>query len=110
MVGRTGMRARTDFQVRASAGSALVPCRGVELSTTGVVIDRGRGTTERDHRLLVQLELSLAERTRPIRAVARSVWTRGPLQAFRFVRIADADRLNLAEHLDLVALRGGALA
>jgi hypothetical protein len=43
---------------------------------------------------------------RPMRALARPVWTTGSQQALRFVRISDADRLSLAEHIDLLARRG----
>jgi hypothetical protein len=62
--------------------------------------------TRRDHRLLIKLKLTLPERLRAIDALARPVWSSGSRQALKFLSIADADRLSLAEHLDLQALRG----
>jgi hypothetical protein len=55
--------------------------------------------------MLVALELNLPERSRPLRALARPVWAFGSQQAFKFIRISDVDRLNLAEHLDVLWLR-----
>jgi len=52
------------------------------------------------------LELLLPERVRPLRALARPIWARGTQQALKFVRISDVDRLTLAEHLDVLSLRG----
>ena len=106
MTRRVGLRMRTDFSVVASDGTVASNCRGVELSLGGIVLDRGRPVTHRDHRLLFRLKLSLPERLRAIEAVARPVWSSGNRQALKFLRIADADRLTLAEHLDLQALRG----
>jgi hypothetical protein len=48
-------------------------------------------------------------RVQPLRALARPVWSFGTQQALRFVRMSDADRLTLAEHLDVLRLRGVAL-
>ena len=103
---RTGMRARTDFHVIAHDGGLACRCRGIELSASGIVIDRGRRVRWSDDRLLVDLELCLPERIRAIRAKARSIWSMGTRQAFRFVTISDVDRLSLAEHVDLQSLRG----
>jgi hypothetical protein len=61
-------------------------------------------------RLLVELELRLPERIRSLHAVARPVWSYGTQHALRFVRISDVDRLTLAEHMDLLRLRGAPLA
>jgi hypothetical protein len=72
----------------------------------GIVLDRGRREAHDDEHLFLQLELVLPERYRPIRAVARPIWRVGNQQAFKFIRIADVDRLTLAEHLDLLRMRG----
>ena len=104
MRGRVGLRARTDFRVLSRTGSLRAQCRGIELSSSGIIIDRGR--RRREGGLLQTLELYLPERRRPLRAVARSVWVSGTQQALKFVSISDADRLSLAEHLDLQARRG----
>jgi hypothetical protein len=106
---RVSLRARTDFKVIAREGSLGSHCRGIEISPTGIIIDRGRPIVRRDEGVLVRLELMLPERLRAVLAVARPVWSFGTQQALRFVRISDADRLTLAEHLDLVCLRGATL-
>ncbi|HEY3236792.1 MAG TPA: hypothetical protein VGJ84_18890 [Polyangiaceae bacterium] len=80
-------------------------CRGVEVSPSGILLDRGRPVTTSDDTMLVALELNLPERSRPLRALARPVWAFGSQQAFKFIRISDVDRLNLAEHLDVLWLR-----
>jgi hypothetical protein len=79
------------------------------VSPTGIVIDRGRPIREGDTRIFIHMEITLPERIKPLRAVARPVWSYGTHQAFKFVRISDVDRLNLAEHVDLVAMRDGRL-
>jgi hypothetical protein len=104
MRGRVGLRARTDFRVVSRTGSFRAQCRGIELSSSGIVLDRGHGA--REVGLIQTLELYLPERRRPLRALARSVWCHGSQQALKFVSISDADRLSLAEHLDLQSRRG----
>jgi hypothetical protein len=101
---RVGLRARTDFRVTARWGARSLRCRGIEVSPNGIVVDGG--LPRHGAPLWVWLELELPERLRPMRALARPVWTLGSQQAFRFVRISDADRLSLAEHVDLAARRG----
>jgi hypothetical protein len=101
---QVGMRARTDFRVTARWGEKRLKCRGIEVSPSGIVIDSGLGRFGTP--LWIWLELELPERVRPMRALARPVWTTGSQQALRFVRISDADRLSLAEHIDLLARRG----
>jgi len=101
------MRARTDFRVTASWGQKRLACRGIEVSATGIVIDSGLSRLGTP--LWIWLELELPERVRPMRALARPVWAAGSQQALRFVRISDADRLSLAEHVDLAARRGAPL-
>jgi hypothetical protein len=103
---RVGLRARTDFRVIARDGSLESHCRGIEVSTTGIIVDRGKPVARRDQRLLLGLELRLPERLRALKAVARPVWSRGNQQAFRFVKMSDVDRLTLAEHLDVLRFRG----
>jgi hypothetical protein len=107
---RVGSRTRTDFKVVAKNGAFRSNCRGVEVSPTGIVLDRGRLVSQRDGGVLVDLELVLPERHQPLRALARPVWSYGTQQAFRFVRMSDVDRLNLAEHLDVLAHRNPSFA
>jgi hypothetical protein len=107
---RVGLRGRTDFRVLARDGRLTSTCRGVEVSPTGIILDRGRSIEERHTPMLMTLELRLPERHAPLRALARPIWSFGTQQAFKFVRISDVDRLTLAEHLDLLSLRGVALS
>ena len=109
MIRRHGLRGRTDFKVIQREGGRTSMCRGIEVSPSGLIIDRGRPVTPRDQSMIQRLELRLPERLRALVAVARPVWSRGTQQAFRFVEIKDADRLTLAEHVDLLSLRGVAL-
>lgn len=106
---RVGLRGRTDFAVTATSGLFEKRARGIELSGTGIILDRGRPVDEEYAPLFMRLEIRLPERRRPIVAIARPVWSYGHQQAFRFIEISDVDRLTLAEHLDLVHHRGATL-
>lgn len=101
---RVGLRARTDFRVVARNGGFISHCRGIEISASGIIVDRGRESPSQP--LVMRLEMQLPERIRPLRALARPIWVRGTQQALKFVRISDVDRLTLAEHLDVLNLRG----
>lgn len=104
---RVGLRGRTDFPVLATNGYLAQACRGVEVSASGIVLDRGRVVEEgRDAPLFLKLSLQLPERVRPLTALARPVWSFGSQQALRFVTMSDVDRLTLAEHIDLMHRRG----
>lgn len=105
MVGR-GLRGRTDFSVTTRDGGLSSRCRGVEISSSGIVLDRGREVSEGDQRVVLELEIQLPESAAPVRALARPVWRFGTHQALKFVRMSDADRLSLAEHIDLLRGRG----
>jgi hypothetical protein len=107
---RVGLRGRTDFSVVAHQGTIASRCRGIEVSPTGIILERGSPIQTRHESMLQKLELMLPERVRAITVWARPVWARGSHQAFRFVRMSDSDRLSLAEHLDLLALRGALVA
>jgi len=102
---RLNQRSRTDCSVLTRDGSLVSSYRGVELSPTGIVIDRARPIEERDNGIYVEMEIVLPERVRPLHAVARPVWSFGTQQAFKFVVMSDVDRLNLAEHVDLAEMR-----
>ncbi|HVU02021.1 MAG TPA: hypothetical protein VHE30_09725 [Polyangiaceae bacterium] len=102
---RLNQRARTDCRVRTWRGSLVSSGRGVELSPTGIVVDRARPIDDRDRTTYVEMEILLPERSRPLHAVARPVWSFGTQQAFKFVVMSDVDRLNLAEHVDIAAIR-----
>ena len=102
---RLSQRARTDFSVRTKEGRIVSQCRGIEVSASGILIDRGRRVADRDHPFYLELEIRLPERIVPMRAMARPVWAFGTQQAFKFIHMSDADRLTIAEHVDLQARR-----
>ena len=101
-----GLRARTDFRVITNDGGLESHCRGIEVSPTGMIVDRGRSLDPARQPMLLGLELRLPERVRALKAVARPIWVSGTQQAFKFVKMSDADRLTLAEHMDVLRLRG----
>lgn len=106
---RIGLRGRTDFGVKTHGGFLPRHARCVELSGTGIVLAYDRKQTEGDQRLLVELEITLPERASRITAWARLVRVSEHEQVLKFVDMNDADRLCLAEHLDLVYRRGETL-
>jgi hypothetical protein len=107
---RTGLRARTDLEVIARHGQFTTRCRGIEVSRTGILLNRRPAGPGMEDHLLVELELHLPERIRALHALARLVWSSGDQQALRFVEISDVDRLTLAEHMDTLRLEGAAMS
>ncbi len=103
---RSGLRARTDVEVIARAGFFTARGRGIELSPQGILVDQEPHGPRLDEHLLIDLELHLPERVRALHARARPVWSAGNQQALRFVQMDDVDRLTLAEHMDVLRLRG----
>jgi hypothetical protein len=95
---RLGLRAPASFPVAAFDGRSVEQCWAVELSSTGLVLER-RGA-ERALRGVVRLRMFLPGVSEPIRAVARAVRSDGPRQALTFIGISDADRLTISEALD----------
>jgi len=96
-----GVRGATRFPVLLCEGPHATHCRALELSCSGIVVERGRELSERELRAGYRLELSLPEQKRPVRALAKVARVIAPgVYAFKFVHIADVDRLTLMEHLD----------
>ena len=96
-----GLRAATSFQAVVCEGPHVAHCRAVELSSTGVVIQRGRELSEREQKALFKLDLFLPYQSRPVRVLAKVARPLGQTSyAMRFVLVADVDRLTLMEHLD----------
>ncbi len=106
---RVGLRGRTDFPVTLASGFWKHEARGIEISGTGIILDRGRILEDSRMPLVMNLSIRLPERRRPILALARHVRCYGSAQVLRFVQLSDVDRLTLAEHLDIVHRRGTAL-
>lgn len=100
-----GVRATTNFPAVIHDGSHVVHSRAVELSATGILLERGREIAESEFGKVLRLEMFLPEHPRPIRVQARVVRSAGTRQALAFVGISDVDRLTLMEHLDRRQLR-----
>lgn len=83
-------------------------CRAVDLSTTGMVVQRPRALAERETHQLGAYEVHLDGR-RPIRVRARTVRSEGLLLAVRFVVVHDVDRLTIAEHADRLSQSRGSI-
>ena len=96
-----GLRGATSFPVLLREGPHAAHCDAVELSATGIVIERGRELSDRETRSIMKLELFLPDQERPVRVLARVVRRAGLTSyALKFVAISDVDRLTLMEHLD----------
>lgn len=108
-VRQLGLRGSTDFPVVLHNESVASHCRAIDVSSTGIVLDRGREIEPSDQVGVFRLELYIPEAQTAVRVLARPVRHSGRQQALRFVAISDADRLTLSEHLDRQWLRGGVL-
>ena len=95
-----GLRADTDFPVVIHDGFSASHCRAVEVSSTGIVLERRRASRTSDSQGPVRLELFLPGVPRPVRALARPIRWFETRQALKLLAISDADRLTLTEHLD----------
>jgi hypothetical protein len=96
-----GLRAPTRFPVLFCEGTHAAHCRALELSASGIVVERGRALSEREQRASLKLELFLPDQPRPVRVLAKVVRAVTPTSyALKFVLISDVDRLTLMEHLD----------
>jgi hypothetical protein len=100
---RLAPRANTELSVLIGDGVLVSWARCVDISTGGLLLARDRAARGNDWRIYLRLELELPGEHAAINAVARPVWSSGPYQALTFVRMSDADRLRLAEHVDRCA-------
>ena len=83
-------------------------CRTLDLSTTGMLLFRGKSLADRDPPQIGAYEIHL-DGGRPIRVRARTVRAEGNLLAVRFVVMHDVDRLTIAEHADRLRASHGLL-
>ena len=98
-----GLRAPARFPVSFCEGPHVAHCRALELSASGIVVERGRALSEREQRATIKLELFLPTETGngPVRVLAKVVrQVTSSAYALKFVLIGDMDRLTLMEHLD----------
>ena len=101
-----GLRAHTDFPVVIHDGVSASHCRAVELSSTGIVLERRRTSRPTDTPGVVRLELFLPGAAGPISALARSIRWAETRQALKLLAVSDTDRLTLTEHVDLQSQNG----
>ncbi len=94
---RIGARISTDFRLNAVRDGVYSEGRAIDLSASGALI-RSRHNRRRPP-LIQRLELELGT-PKPMKTLARTVWSKGRLQAVRFVGLSEVDRLDIAEHLD----------
>ena len=99
---RFAPRARSDLAVRVGIGRMLADARSMDVSMGGILITRDRPILLADTTLYLDVVLQIPGEKKPILAVARTVWWWGPYQALRFVKMAQSDRLRLAEYIDRV--------
>jgi hypothetical protein len=96
-----GLRAATIFPVLFCEGPHAAHCHAVELSASGIVVERGRELSAREQRAGVKLELFLPGVAKSVRVLAKVIRPVGfSSYALKFVLISDVDRLTLMEHLD----------
>ncbi len=95
---RISLRAPVDVPICALVDGFRHACRAVDLSPTGMLVERTGAFASRELPQLSPFEIYLAGR--PIRARARPVWSRDGLTGVRFVWMNDVDRLTIAELID----------
>ncbi len=95
---RISSRAQVDLPICALVDGYRHACRAIDLSPTGMVVERSRALVERHLTQASPFEIYLGPR--PIRARARPVWSHERLVGVRFVWMNDVDRLTIAELLD----------
>jgi len=95
---RISPRAQTDLPVSALVDGFWHNCRAVDISPTGMVLERTNSLARRLMRQLNAVALWLGHG--PLTSYARTVWTKGRFMALRFVVMSDVDRLTIAEELD----------
>src|SRR5690606_5267351 len=80
---RICLRGRTDFPVLLSSGYRRLHGRGIEISPSGIIVERGLWLDDAEQPLTMRLTIRLPERGRPISALARHVRCFGSQQVLR---------------------------
>jgi len=104
---RSTLRAQTDVPVSVQADGVTFPCRAVDLSPQGVVLEPAAAFAHHDARCVYWLELRLDDRA--VRALARPAWRNDQAIAFRFIGLDACDRLTISEHMDRSVKAGNTL-
>ena len=93
---RASSRARTNLPMTAYVDGIPRSYRAIDVSCSGALVER---SALRSPPTIHHIELDLGGE-KPLKMVARTVWTEGMHHAVRFIGMADADRLEIAELLD----------
>jgi hypothetical protein len=99
---RNAARMMVDLPAWCVMGGFRHACRAIDLSTTGMVVQRTKNLALREPHQIGAYEFTLGE-SRSIRVRARPGRADGLLLAVRFVVVHDVDRLTIAEHADALA-------
>jgi hypothetical protein len=105
---RLAMRGQFDFPVIQHVDGFPHECRCVDISANGMVIQRTKSLQNRAPRLYYWVEIPVDQGQR-VHALARPVWSKGPLMAMRYVAMNEVDQLEIAELVDRHWHRGAVL-
>jgi len=75
--------------------------RAVDLSCSGALVQR---PLEQKPPMVHQVELQLGPQRR-LAGLARTVWSGAKTHAVQFIGLSDVDRLEIAEHVDMLQNR-----
>ncbi len=103
---RFSCRAEIDVPVVTIVDGFRHEGRTLDLSSSGMVFERPKSLLYRELIGLCPVEVALHPGQKPLRAKARVVWTDRRLSAVRFVTMNDADKLTIAEYMDMRSRRG----
>jgi len=94
---RAGIRLDTLVTARAYRDGHALRAKVMDISASGALIRlQAQGSLPLVQRLELELE------TATLCTLARTVWQRGDVHAVRFIDLSDVDRLDIAEHLDII--------
>lgn len=105
---RRGQRAQVDLTASAHVDGFWHDGRAVDLSTSGLVLQRGGSLAARKLPEIVALSVKMPD-GRSVRARARPIWNEEHLAGLRFVSVSDVDRIHIAEYLDVLERSGKTL-
>ncbi len=99
---RFSTRVQSEIPMHVGDGILVSAARSVDVSAGGVLIARSCPTRSTDDRVYLEVEMAIPGEDESVTALARPVWSLGPYQALKFIRMSDVDRLTLAELVDRV--------
>jgi len=93
---RRSARVRADIPVITYQDGVALRARALDLSCGGALIQR---TADHPPPMFQRVDILLGP-SRHVQGVARTVWAQSGMCAVHFVGLSDADRLEIAEHVD----------